>query len=167
MGGLASVVAEQREGQREKHWIHRKIGCECEREHGCEGEAMDGFGDGVENGAGCEDAGWSSYACRNCEWVEEKSIFLKVISTFENVLTIRRAYPAPIAMLLHLLSLRGDVYSFEDTASPDSAIFMRALALNRSMMIYNAYVNVGYESESGSSEKSGRRRGAWWYTPPS
>ena len=42
------------------------------------------------------------------------------------------AYAAAIAKLLHLLSFLGEVKSFEDTASPDSAIFIKAIALSRS-----------------------------------
>ncbi len=40
-------------------------------------------------------------------------------------------YAAAIAKLLHRLSFLGDVNSFDDPASPESAIFIRALALRR------------------------------------
>jgi hypothetical protein len=62
------------------------------------------------------------------------------------------------------LSFRGDVKSRVDTDSPDSAIFMSDHALNRSARMYMRYVTTG---QSGSSEKKGRKIGAWWYTPPS
>jgi hypothetical protein len=42
------------------------------------------------------------------------------------------AYAAAMAKLLHLLSFLGEVKSFEETASPDSAIFIKAIALSRS-----------------------------------
>lgn len=50
---------------------------------------------------------------------------------------------AATAKLLHFLSFLGDVKSFEDPASPDSAIFMSAFALKRSTTMYNRYVNIG------------------------
>jgi hypothetical protein len=69
---------------------------------------------------------------------------------------------AAIAKLLHLLSFLGEVNSFEDPASPDSAIFIRAFALSRSTAMYNMYVKIGYEEEPGRSEKRVRSKGAWW-----
>jgi hypothetical protein len=44
------------------------------------------------------------------------------------------SHDAPIAKLL-LFSLLGDVNSFDDPASPDSAMFIRALAHNTSTVI--------------------------------
>jgi hypothetical protein len=52
-------------------------------------------------------------------------------------------HAAAIAKLLHLLPFLGDVKSLEDPASPDSAIFMSAFALNRSTNMYNKYVKIG------------------------
>ncbi len=73
----------------------------------------------------------------------------------------RITYAAAIAKLFHFLSFRGDVYSFDDPASPESAICMRALALNRSTRIYKRYVKAGYVAELGRSENRGRSNGAW------
>lgn len=74
----------------------------------------------------------------------------------------RNTYAAAIAKLLHRLSFLGDVYSFEDPASPDSAIFMSAFALRRSTTMYSRYVKAGYDSEFGRRENKGRSSGAWW-----
>lgn len=61
---------------------------------------------------------------------------------------------------LHLLSFRGELNSRAEPASPDSAIVMRALALNRSTAIYNRYVNNGIEAKLGRREKRGKSSGA-------
>jgi hypothetical protein len=45
---------------------------------------------------------------------------------------VSTAYAAAMAKLLHLLSFLGEVKSFEDTASPDSAMLIKAIALSRS-----------------------------------
>lgn len=74
----------------------------------------------------------------------------------------RTTYAAAIAKLLHFLSFLGDVYSFDDPASPESAICMRALALSRSTIIYKRYVKAGYVAELGRRANRGRSRGAWW-----
>ena len=62
---------------------------------------------------------------------------------------------------------RGDENSLDWPASPDSAIFERASALRISTIVYRTAVKMGQEWTSGRREKSGRRSGAWWYTPPS
>ena len=72
------------------------------------------------------------------------------------------AYAAAMAKLLHLLSFLGEVKSFEDTASPDCAMHIKAFALNRSSIMYRRYVKAGYVAELGRREKRGKRRGAWW-----
>jgi hypothetical protein len=69
---------------------------------------------------------------------------------------------AAIAKLLHLLFFLGEVKSFEDTASPDSAMLIKAFALNRSSIMYNRYVKAGYDEELGRRENRGNRSGAWW-----
>jgi hypothetical protein len=73
-----------------------------------------------------------------------------------------RSYKAAIARLLHLLSFLGEVNSFEEPASPVSAIAINAFALRRSVIMYKKYVNMGYVEKSGRRENSGRSRGAWW-----
>jgi hypothetical protein len=55
------------------------------------------------------------------------------------------SHAAPIAKLLHLFSLLGDLKCFDEPASPDSAIFIRALALNTSTTIYSKCVNIGHD----------------------
>jgi hypothetical protein len=52
-------------------------------------------------------------------------------------------YNAAIARLLHLFSLRGDLKSLAEPASPDSAMIMRALALKRSTIMYKMCVKIG------------------------
>jgi hypothetical protein len=54
------------------------------------------------------------------------------------------SYKAAILVLLHLLSFRGEVYSFVETDSPDSAIFIKATALSRSTNMYIIFVNIGH-----------------------
>jgi hypothetical protein len=71
-----------------------------------------------------------------------------------------RTHAAAIAKLLHFLSFLGDVKSFEDPASPDSAIFMSAFALKRSSSMYKRYVKAGYAEELGRRENRGSNRGA-------
>lgn len=63
---------------------------------------------------------------------------------------------------LHLLSLRGELKSRVDPASPDSAMVIRALALSRSTAMYKRYVKNGIDAKLGRREKSGRSNGAWW-----
>jgi hypothetical protein len=77
------------------------------------------------------------------------------------------AYPAAMARLLHLESFRDDVNRRVTTFCPLSAICAIAMALRRSTTVYSRFVARGCRAEFGSSEKSGRKRGAWWYTPPS
>jgi hypothetical protein len=52
------------------------------------------------------------------------------------------------------------VYSFEDPASPESAIAIKALALARSTNMYSRYVKMGYVEEFGRREKRFRSSGA-------
>lgn len=66
-----------------------------------------------------------------------------------------------------LFARRGDVYSFDWPASPESAMTRSAYALRRSTRIYSTAVKMGHVLTSGSSENSGRSNGAWWKTPPS
>lgn len=73
-----------------------------------------------------------------------------------------RSYKAAIDRLLHLLSFRGDVKSFEEPASPVSAMAIKALAPSRSVIMYSKYVNIGYAEKSGRRENSGSSSGAWW-----
>jgi hypothetical protein len=72
-----------------------------------------------------------------------------------------------MARLLHLESFRVDVNSRVTTFCPLSAICAIASALNRSTTVYSRFVARGCWAGFGRSEKSGRKRGAWWYTPPS
>ena len=62
---------------------------------------------------------------------------------------------------LQRLSLRGEVKRADEPASRESAILSKALALNRSTAMYKRYVKMGSVAKLGSSEKSGRNRGAW------
>jgi hypothetical protein len=71
-------------------------------------------------------------------------------------------YAAAMAKLLHLLSFLGEVKSFEDTASPDSAMLIKAFALSRSSNMYSRYVKAGYVAELGRRENRGKSKGAWW-----
>lgn len=70
-------------------------------------------------------------------------------------------------LFVHLLSFLGDVKSFDDTASPESAIFMSDIALSRSTIMYKMLVKIGHVAYDGRREKKGSSRGAWWKTPPS
>lgn len=70
-------------------------------------------------------------------------------------------HAAAIARLLHFLSFLGEVKSFADPASPDSAILMSAFALRRSITVYNRYVKKGYVEAFGRRENKVRRKGAW------
>jgi hypothetical protein len=72
-----------------------------------------------------------------------------------------------MAKLLHLEFFRDDVKSRVATFCPLAAICPIAYALNRSTTVYITFVAMGYSVGLGRSEKSGRRRGAWWYMPPS
>jgi hypothetical protein len=72
-----------------------------------------------------------------------------------------------MAELLHLEFFRGDVKSRVATFCPLFAICPIAYALNKSTKVYSTFVAIGEAAEFGSSAKSGRRRGAWWYMPPS
>jgi len=72
------------------------------------------------------------------------------------------AYSAATTRPLHRFSRRGDVKSAEDPASPESAIFINALALNRSTATYRRYVKIGRVDELGRRENRGRKSGAWW-----
>ena len=47
-------------------------------------------------------------------------------------------------LFVHLLAFLGDVNSFDETASPESAIFMRDMALNRSTIMYSMLVKMGH-----------------------
>lgn len=67
---------------------------------------------------------------------------------------------AAMAKLVHRLSFLGEVKSLEFPASPDSAILIKAFALERSTNMYRRYVNAGYIEELGRSEKRGRNNGA-------
>ena len=83
----------------------------------------------------------------------------------ETVRTGRRsstssAYAAAIAKLLHRLSFLGEVKRFEDTASPESAMLIKALALSRSSNMYSKYIKAGYVAELGRRENRGNSRGA-------
>lgn len=70
------------------------------------------------------------------------------------------SYAAAIAKLDHLVPFLGDEYNFEEPASPESAISMRAFALRRSTNMYRKYVKAGYVDELGKRANRGRRRGA-------
>jgi hypothetical protein len=86
------------------------------------------------------------------------------LESFSNVRQIQdcETHAAATAKLLHFLSFLGDVKSFDDPASPDSAIFMSAFALKRSTAMYSRYVKIGYVEESGRREKRVSNSGAWW-----
>jgi len=72
-----------------------------------------------------------------------------------------------MARLLHLECFLEDVNSRVATFCPLSAICAIAFALSKSTTVYSRCVASGKAEASGRSEKSGSRRGAWWYTPPS
>ena len=72
------------------------------------------------------------------------------------------AYAAATVKPPHRFPLRGDLNSADAPASPESAILTSASALRRSTAMYRRYVNMGKVATSGSIEKSGRKRGAWW-----
>lgn len=117
----------------------------------------------MKNSTGRENACRSSNTCSYSKRIEQKAIASKsrVNCGF------KAAYNAAIAILLHFLSFRGEVNSFEDPDSPDSAIRINALALKRSIAMYSRFVKKGYRDESGNKVNRGSSNGAWWKTPPS
>ena len=69
-----------------------------------------------------------------------------------------QTYAALTARLLHRVSLRGDVKSLDEPASPESAREARTLAHSRSTTTYKMLVATGC---LGKSAKRGSRSGAW------
>jgi hypothetical protein len=86
---------------------------------------------------------------------------LVVISTLSTSRTCY-AYPAAMARLVHLKSFRDDVNSRVTTFCPLSATCAMAPALSKSTSVYSRFVARGWSAAFGRSEKSGRKRGAWW-----
>jgi hypothetical protein len=84
----------------------------------------------------------------------------KVNTTSVDVLDV--SYPAAMALLLHRRSFLEDANSLETAADPLWATCANAYALKRSTTVKTMFVASGWYDGFGSSEKSGRRRGAWW-----
>lgn len=70
------------------------------------------------------------------------------------------SHAAPTAVLSHRVSFLEDVNNRDDTASPESAIRMRALAHKRSTKTYMRGVTMA-NSDEGIKANRGRRRGAF------
>lgn len=86
----------------------------------------------MKYGASRKNTGRSSNAGHNSKGIEQKP----VRKIRRELVTDWSTNAAAIAELLHLLSFLGDVNSFDDPASPDSAIFIRASALSKSTKVY-------------------------------
>ena len=85
------------------------------------------------------------------------------VSTSRNILSHQvRSYEAATTRSPVFFHRRGDVKSRDCPASPVDAICVKASALSKSAAVYTKAVKIGHAFTSGSSEKSGSNRGAWW-----
>jgi hypothetical protein len=99
----------------------------------------------MRNGKECESVcygrGRSSETSRNSQWVEQEAMqSQKPVPAYFDPYA---SYLAATAAVVYFRSLRGEVNSLVDVATPDWAICTKAYAPNRSRIIYSRFVAKG------------------------